>query len=314
MTAKDSPFSRMERYFAVQRPPEIKFKDLKTAVTTHVTYNALPYDIRTDFIRLSPDKVLVPVTIELSNKDLEFKKELDFNRAVVNVYGIVTGLTGKIMYEWEDVISVEYSDQYFQEGKSKRSEYQKIVGLPPGQPYKLDMVLKDVNSKGVGSLSLRLNAPKYEDGSLQSSSIILANSISAAPISSDQLQQYVIGDMKIVPNVKSDYLPGQNLIAYMQIYGMLIDQTNQRPSLNITFTVKNGDKIVEEIKNTPTNSEQFFYGQRVVVLGKIPLTSIAQGKYKLEIKVEDNISNRTVSTTTDFKVKESVPSISAVTP
>ena len=92
----------------------------------------------------------------------------------------------------------------------------------------------------------------------------------------------------------------------MQIYNMEIDQTSQKPSLDITFTVKSGDKVVEEIKGTPTNSEQFFYGSRVVLLGKIPLKNVVPGKYSLEIRVLDNISNRTVTTSTDFKVKESI--------
>jgi GWxTD domain-containing protein len=305
--AKDSPFSRMEQFFGLQRPPQIKFEDLKAMVTTKVTFNTLPYDVRTDYIRLSSDKVLVPITIELNNKELEFKKELDFNRATVNVYGIVTSLTNRIMAEWEDTISTEFIDQYFEQGKDKRSEYQRIIALPPGQRYKLDLILKDINSKNVGALAVGLNVPKYEDGALQSSTIILANSVSAAPQNSDQLQQYIIGDMKIVPNVKAEYLPGQNLIPYMQIYNMEIDQTSQKPSLAVTFTVKSNGKIVEELKNTPINSEQFFYGLRVVLLGKVPLQGIAPGKYTLEIKVVDNIGNRTVSTSTDFKIKEPVP-------
>jgi hypothetical protein len=86
MRAKDSPFSRMEQYFSVQRPPKIKFEDLKSVVSAHVSYNTLPYDYRWDCIKLSPEKVLVPITLEISNKDLEFKKELDFHRAVVNVW------------------------------------------------------------------------------------------------------------------------------------------------------------------------------------------------------------------------------------
>jgi hypothetical protein len=314
MRAKDTPFSRMEQYFNLQRPPQIKFDDLKSVVTTHVTFSSLPYDVRTDYIRLSSDKVLVPITIELSNKDLEFKKDQDFNRATVNVYGIVTSLTGRIMAEFEDPISVEYMDKYFQEGKDKRSEYQHIVALPPGQRFKLDLVLKDVNSKNVGPLSLGLVVPKYEEGTLQSSTIILATSVSSAPLTSDQLQQYVIGDMKVLPNVRSEYLQGQFLIPYMQIYNMAIDQTSQKPSLDITFTVKGSGKILEEEKNTPANSEQFFYGQRVVLLGKIPLKDAAPGKYTLEIKVQDNIANRTISTSTDFKVKEPVPVISSVNP
>jgi GWxTD domain-containing protein len=305
--AKDTPFSRMERYFDLQRPPQIKFEDLKSIVTTKIIYTTLPYDVRVDYLRLSADKVLVPITVELSNKDLEFKKQLDFNQATVNVYGVITNLTNRIMREFEDVISVEYLDQYFEYGKNKRSEYQHIVSLPPGQRYKLELVLKDVNSKSAGTISLGLNVPKYDDAVLQSSTIILANSIASAPANADQFERYVIGDMKILPNVKSEYLPGQNLISYMQIYSMQIDQTTQKPSLDITFTIKSNGKVLEEFKGSAANSEQFFYGPRVVLLGKIPLMSnMAPGKYTLEIKVLDNISARTVTTSSDFKVKESV--------
>ena len=303
-SAKDSPFSRMERYFNLQKPPQIKFEDLKGMVTTKVIYTNLPYDYKVDYLKLSSDRILVPITVELSNKDLEFKKQLDFNQATVNVYGIVTNLTGRIMREFEDVISVEYLDQYFEYGKNKKSEYQHIIPLPPGQRYKLELVLKDVNSKRAGTATIGLNLPKYEEGTLQTSSIILANSVTSAPTNSDQFEQYVIGDMKILPNVKSELLQGQSLIPYMQIYNMEIDQTSQKPSLDVTFTVKSGNKVVEEIKGTGANSEQFFYGQRVVLLGKIPIKNVIPGKCSLEIRVLDNISHRTVVTSTDFKVKE----------
>ncbi len=302
--AKDRPFARMERYFNLQKPPQIKFEDLKGVVTAKVLYTTLPYDVRVDYIKLSSDRILVPITVELSNKDLEFKKQLDFNQATVNVYGVVTSLTGRTMSEFEHVISVEFTDQYFERGKNKRSGYQHIVGLPPGQRYKLDLVLKDENSKAAGTVSLGLNVPKYEEGALQTSTIVLTNSVSTAPTNSDQFEQYVIGDMKVVPNVKSEYLPGQAVIPYMQIYDMQIDQTSQNPSLDVTFAVKQNGNVLEEFKATPANSEQFFYGQRVVLLGRIPLKQVTPGKYSLEIKVHDTIANRTVTTSTDFKVLE----------
>jgi GWxTD domain-containing protein len=302
--AKDMPFARMERYFNLQKPPQIKFEDLKGVVTAKVIYTTLPYDVRVDYIKLSADRVLVPISIELNNKDLEFKKQLDFNQATVNVYGVVTSLTGRMMNEFEDVVSVEFLDQYFERGKNKRSQYQKIVGLPPGQRYKLDLVLKDENSKGTGTLSIGLNVPKYEEGALQTSSIVLTNSVTSAPTNSDQFEKYVIGDMKVMPNVKSEYLPGQALIPYLQIYDMQIDQTSQKPSLEVSFFIKSNGTVVEEVKGTPANSEQYFYGQRVVLLGRIPLKNTPPGKYSLEIKVTDTIANRTVSTTSDFKVLE----------
>jgi hypothetical protein len=52
----------------------------------------------------------------------------------------------------------------------------------------------------------------------------------------------------------------------------------------------------------------------VVLVGKIPLKNIPPGKYTLEIQVQDRIANRSLSTSTDFKVKESKPIISSAIP
>jgi GWxTD domain-containing protein len=312
---KDGPFDRMERFFTVQRPPKIKFEDLKSVVTTNVTFSSLAYDLKTDYIKLSEDKVMVPITLELSNRDLEFKKDKDFNRAHVNVYGIVTGLTNRIHAEWEDEIARDFIDLYFDAGKEKRSAYQRIIALPPGQRYKLDLVLKDVNSKKVGAMSVGLVVPKFDSPGLQSSTIILANTITAAPMNATQLDQYVIGDMRVVPNVTAEYVPGQNLVPYMQIYNMEIDQTSEKPSLDIRFVVKKDGKVVEETEATAVNSEQFFYGQRVVLVGRVPLKGVSPGKYTLEIRVGDKISGNSLTTKTDFKVKNPpAPPVQAANP
>jgi len=302
MRAKDQPFQRMEQYFNLFRPPQIKFEDLKALVTTNVTYSMLPYDVRTDFIRLGSDKVLVPITIELQNRDLQFKKELDFNRAVVNVYGIVTGLTGRILAEFEHTITNEYLDQLFEAGKQSRSIYQKIIALPPGQRFKLDLVLKDVNSGNVGAFSRGMVVPKYDPDLLQASSVILANSITPVPTNTDQLEQFVLGDLKVQPNVKAEYKPGQNLIPYVQVYNATIDQTSLKPAIEVTYTIKSGDKVIEQRQDLAGSSVQFFSGQRVVVVGSIPLKEFAAGTYKLEISVTDQISSRSLTTSTDFKV------------
>jgi hypothetical protein len=302
MRAKDQPFARMEQYFNLFKPPAIKFEDLKAIVTTNVTFNLLPYDVRTDFIRLGSEKVLVPITIELQNRELEFKKELDFNRAIVNVYGIVTGLTGRILAEFEHVITNDYLDQVFEQGKQNRSIYQKIVALPPGQRFKLDLVLKDVNSGKTGVYSRGMNVPKYEGEDLFASSVILARSVNPAPTTSDQLEQFVLGDLKVQPNVRSEYYAGQYLIPYLQVYNAMIDQTSLQPAVEVTYTVKSGETVVEQLQDLAGKSVQFFSGERVVVIGNIPLKDVPAGKYKLEISVLDRISNRTLSTEATFSV------------
>src|ERR1700752_4377262 len=52
-TRNNNQFDRLELMTKVFRPPEIKFKDLETIVTTRLSYNLLPFDFRTDFIRVT---------------------------------------------------------------------------------------------------------------------------------------------------------------------------------------------------------------------------------------------------------------------
>ncbi len=300
--SKDQPFERMARYFNVQRPPQLKFEDLKGVVSTRIYYNKLPYRMRTDFIRLSSDKVLVPITIELDNRDLEFKKELQFNRAQVNVYGMVTSLQNRILAEFEHTISAEYTDETFEQGKNKRSIYQKIVALPPGQRVRLDLILKDLNGNNVGSMTYGIPVPKYEGVDLQASSVILANSIMPIPPNYENLEQFVIGDMKVQPNVKAEYYDGQVLIPYLQIYNAEIDQTTLEPSLQISYLVKNGDQVVLDVEDIKGRTVQFTSGQRIVIVGQIPVKNLGLGKYTLEIKVVDRIADKTLVTGTDFQV------------
>ncbi len=300
--SKDAPFERMARYFNVQRPPQLKFNDLKAVVSTRVTYNQLPYSMRTDFIRLSSDKVLVPITIEINNSDLEFKKELQFNRASVNVYGNVTDLRGMIRAEFENTISAEYTDEFFDQGKNKRSIYQKIVALAPGQRYRLDLVLKDINGGNVGSQMYLIPVPKFDEDGLMASSVILANSIKAIPSTYDQLEQFVIGDMKVQPNVKCEYVEGQILIPYLQIYNAQEDQTTLEPSLQVSYTVKSGQRIVMDLEDLKGRTVQFSSGARVVIVGQIPIRNMEPGKYQLEVKIFDRIANRSLITNADFEV------------
>ncbi|MBN2318373.1 MAG: GWxTD domain-containing protein [Acidobacteria bacterium] len=304
MWQKDSPFAKMEQYFNLQRPPQIKYEDLKIAVSTRISYNPLPYSVRMDYIRLSSEKVLVPITVDISNRNLEFKKELDVNRASLNVYGMITTLTGRIEFEFEEEIAAEFSDDNFEKGKDQRSQFQKLVSLRPGQRYKLDLVLKDVNSEKMGTQTIPLAVPKYEEGILQSSSIILARSVKQAPTNMDRLEQYVLGDLKVVPMVHTEYLPGQNLIPYMQIYNVAIDQTDLKPVLEITYTLKRDEEILAQVEDISGSTVQLFSGERVVLLAQIPLNDFTPGEYTLEISILDAIANRTHEASTDFTVIE----------
>ncbi len=91
-TSRNNQFDRLELSAKVFRPPEIKFKDLETIVTTKLSFNLLPFSFRTDFVRVTEESVLTPITVLLQNKDLAFQEQEGIHRAMVHVFGRVTGI------------------------------------------------------------------------------------------------------------------------------------------------------------------------------------------------------------------------------
>jgi hypothetical protein len=60
--------------------------------------------------------------------------------------------------------------------------------------------------------------------------------------------------------------------------------------------------VVRDIEDTKGKTVQFTSGQRVVVIAQIPVKDIPVGKYSLEIKVLDRITNKALITNADFQV------------
>ncbi|HZD30894.1 MAG TPA: GWxTD domain-containing protein, partial [Candidatus Angelobacter sp.] len=95
-------FDKLEQYALINQAPKVKFKDLEEVVSHKINVNLMPFDIRTDFVRVTGDTVLVPVTIQVKNKDITFVNKEGIQRGTVNIFGRVTTLTGKIAQTFED--------------------------------------------------------------------------------------------------------------------------------------------------------------------------------------------------------------------
>src|SRR5439155_26768229 len=137
-----NPFERVRQYFALTRPPEIKFQDLRAKVEARVTFNAIPLDVRTGVYRVGEDAYLVPLTVRIPAEALTYKRVLDtVERATVNLYGPVENLTGRVVYEFEDVLAGDRAP-----GTPAKAGtaflYQKQLPLRNGA-YKVTVVAKD---------------------------------------------------------------------------------------------------------------------------------------------------------------------------
>jgi len=59
----------------LQAAPAVKFKDLEEVVRHKITVNLMPFDVRADFVKVTSDTVLVPVTIQIKNRDVTFQNK-----------------------------------------------------------------------------------------------------------------------------------------------------------------------------------------------------------------------------------------------
>jgi GWxTD domain-containing protein len=298
-------FTRLEQYAKIQQPPPVKFKDLEALVTSRIVRDQLHFAWRTDFLKVTNDTVLVPVTVQIPNTQLSFKEKEGVHSASMNVFGRVSTLTGRVVQTFEEAVSRDFPDSLFQQSVKLQSIYQKAVPLRPGL-YRLDLVIKDVQSGNVGVVNTRLQVPRYEDEKLEASSLILADQIEHVPAKQIGAGQFVIGSSKVRPRLEGDFTSQDRLGIYMQVYNLRPDDKTHKSSATFLYTVKKADQkadqpAIMQFKETSVDMKQT--GDQITIERLLPLATLAPGKYTLEVSATDALANQTISRSADFTVK-----------
>jgi GWxTD domain-containing protein len=293
-------FNRLELYAKVQKPPDVKFKDLEAIVTARIVRDQLKFTWRTDFMKVTNDTVLVPITVQVSNGQLNFQAKDGIHSATMNVFGRVSTLTGRVVQTFEDPVSKDFPDSLFQQSLKLQSIYQKAVPLRPGL-YRLDIVIKDVQSGNVGVINTRLAVPRYADEKLDASTLILADQLEHVPAKQIGSGQFVLGSTKVRPRLDSDFTTSDRMGIYLQVYNLKPDDKTHKSSATFQFTVKKGAEQVLQFKETSEEMKQT--GDQVTIERWLPLASLTPGKYTIEINANDGISNQSISKTADFTVR-----------
>jgi GWxTD domain-containing protein len=302
MRAKDSPFERYETYTMVQRPQSIKYTDLKEVVSIKLDYKQLPFQLRQDYIRLNDQQVIVPISLEVQNKDLTFKEENGVHNAKLAVYGIITSITNRIIMEFDDDVLASYQPENLQHGLTARSIYQKTVTLDKKLRYKLDLVVKDVNSGHTGVQRIAIAPPSYDEKKLSASSIILSDYIQQLPQIPKIDEMFVLGDVKIRPSLRKVFAADRPFGVYLQLYNAGLDQSTYAPALSISYKLIRDGQTVLEVSEESGESVQFFSGQRVVLIKNLPIKDLEPGRYTIAVDVKDLINDQTVAAQDNFQV------------
>ncbi len=297
-------FTRLEQFVKVQAPPPVKFKDLEEVVSSRILRNQINFDFRTDFLRITGDTILVPVTLQIQNKEMTFKNHDGVNSATMNLFARISTLTGRVVQTFEDVIQRDFPDSLLESSLKGFSIYQKAVPLRPGL-YKIDVVIKDVNSGNVGVLNTRLAVSPMADDKLDASSLILADQLE--PVSSKDVGvgQFVLGSTKVRPKLDAEFRTDQPMGIYMQFYNLKVDDKTHKNNSSIDVKVTQGQQTISHQVKTGEELKQ--NGEQITFEEVVAAKSLAPGKYKLEIQATDLLSNQTISRTADFTVTPPAP-------
>jgi GWxTD domain-containing protein len=291
-------FDNINRYFAVQRPPQ-HFKDLDALVTARIVRNQIHMDYRFDFLRVTNNSVLVPITLQVANRDLSFKGKDGIQSATLNLYGRITTLSGRVVQTFEDVVSRDFPDSLFQSSVNLSSIYQKSVPLRSGL-YRLDVVLKDANSGNVGVIDAALRVPLYEEESLDASSLILADQIRPVPTSQIGQGPFVLGNYKVRPRINPEFSAADNMGIFLQLYNLKLDAESRKTNLSVAYRIL---KDQQQVWKQDESSEQLQQAREQITLERnLPLAPLSPGRYTLEIYVIDLLTNQTVTRSADFTV------------
>jgi GWxTD domain-containing protein len=301
-------FDRMEQFFKLNQAPPVKFKDLDEIVRSKITYNAMPFDVRTDFVKITNDTVLVPVTIQLRNRDITFVDKDGVEHGVVNIFGRFTSISGKVAQTFEDPVAADVPSELLAREAEDYKVYWKAVPLRPGR-YKLDLVVKDVNGDRVGTWSRGIIVPDFSDEKLANSSLIVADDVEPVPTTNVGTGMFVIGTTKVRPRVApADGKPavfkrGQKVNFWMQVYNLSVDDKTHKPSATFEYDIVNAATNKAIVHAVDSSDKMGNVGEQVTLHKAVASANLDPGVYRIQIKVSDNISKQTVGPSATFAVE-----------
>lgn len=303
-------FDRLETFAKLNRAPEVKFKDLEAVVNTKIRYNLLPFDARVDFVRVTSDTVLVPITIQIPNSGLTFVNKDGVARATVNLFLRMTTLTGKIAQTFEEPLRLDVPAELLDKVVNNVGVYWKAFPMRPGH-YRLDIVVKDVNGDKLGTLGQSVMVPEFSEDKLATSTLILADVLQPVPSREVGSGDFVLGTNKVRPKVapsagkpavfKKAQNPAVNF--WMQVYNLTLDEKTKKPSATVEYQIVNTGTNQPVVDITENTDQMGNVGDQLTLQKSLPLNKLEPGLYQVTIKVNDLVSKQTISPTAKFVVE-----------
>jgi GWxTD domain-containing protein len=306
-------FDRMELFAKLQAPPEIKFKDMDLAsfLSSHKVLNGpfFPFEVRTDFVKVTGDTVLVPITLQIKNRDITFNTKDGVAKGVVTIIGRISTITDRIVQSFEVPVEVEEPAELLPRTLNNASLYWEAFPLRPGR-YRIDIAIKDVNNPDhIGVWAQGITVPRYDDDHLAASSLILADKMERVPSKQIGAGSFIIGNTYVRPRVTTNpatpamFHRNQNLNFWMQVYNLGLDEKSKQNNARIDYQILNADTNKSVLDSKEDSQKLGASSDQLTLEKSLPLASLEPGKYIVKISVNDDVTRQQIAQSAPFTVE-----------
>jgi len=307
---QNKEFDRIDMAAKIMAPPPIKFQDLEEFMGSSKILTGPPFlfDVRTDYVKVTNDTVIVPLTLQVKNGDITYNTKEGVSVGKVEIQGRVSNMTHKVMQTFGDSVEVSVPEELLSGKRQGYSVYWASLPLRPGL-YKVDIVVKDVNNPDhIGHWTRSLNVPKYDDDTLGHSSLILADQMYRVPSKEIGAGNFVLGNTFVRPRVgvggsaPARFTRAQSLNFWMQVYNLGIDEKSKQNNATIDYRIVNL-ATNQQVLDTQESSAKLSPNADQLTLEKsLPLSSLQPGQYQVSIKVNDGVTKQQTEETAKFSV------------
>jgi hypothetical protein len=303
-------FDGLEKLAKVNAPPPVRYRTLREDVHSFVRYAPLPFNARVDFVKADAGMVVVPVTIQVANRELTYIAKDGVQHAAVSISGQLTNLTGKVISSFDDPLGLDVPTEHLNEFAEAVSVHQAVVTVSPGR-YLLDLVVKDVNGTKVGTLTQPVNVPDFiGEERLAASSLILADLMEPLGARDPGTGRFVLGASRVRPRVaRTDEPPvfrrNQKVNLWMQIYNLALDDNTRQSSTSVEYHVINAANR-QQVAGISDRPDRAVGAGRQITLEKTVLPeklNLDPGLYEVTVEVKDLLSQQSVVSAAKFVIK-----------
>ena len=151
--------------------------------------------------------------------------------------------------------------------------------------------------------------PEFHDEKLATSTLILADQMNAVDSHSIGNGNFVIGNTYIRPRVSANpatpvsFKRGQQLNFWIQVYNLGIDEATKSNGAKVTYQIVDAASNNVLIEKRMDSKDLGAHSDQLTVENTLPMAGLQPGKYKVTIKVNDEISKQEIARSAPFVVE-----------